>query len=459
MQKLKYFSIILATLLCILLPGGQVRSETLPGNITTVTLSPGNPEITVQNNQTSESLLLETAPFSPDGVTLIPVRGVLEALGASIEYQPETRQVEINEGLNNVTLTLDSANAAVNGIAVKLDKPAQAVNDRTMIPLRFISENMGYSVKWYGDDNKIVITKSIIMTVNGTPLSLSDYEKETALSKYFMEKNYGPNIWSQQYENGVTYKTKFPELVKDMMIQHEITYQKALSLKRQPGDNEINTAADTYQKLAQSDPVFAAIIKDNGIGTIYLRKKVEKDIAFADYQEDFEKSLNISETEMKAVYKQNSNSFRDEQVQAAHILIKTLDESNPDNKAANEKAYRTAGDILKRVQAGEDFSTLARNYSEDTGSGPQGGELGYFSKGVMVKEFEDAAFSLSKGQISGLVKTQYGYHIIKAEDHIFKPLSYDQVKAYIKTILSKSKLQDNLETLAKAASIQLYTNP
>jgi parvulin-like peptidyl-prolyl isomerase len=86
-----------------------------------------------------------------------------------------------------------------------------------------------------------------------------------------------------------------------------------------------------------------------------------------------------------------------EKIRCAHILVEKMS---------------TAQEVLDKINKGESFAKLAEEYSMD-GTRKRGGDLGYFGKGVMVKEFEDAAFKLEKGQVSGLVKTQFGYHIIK----------------------------------------------
>lgn len=91
-----------------------------------------------------------------------------------------------------------------------------------------------------------------------------------------------------------------------------------------------------------------------------------------------------------------------EQVQARHILVATEEEARA---------------VIERLEAGEDFATLAKELSLDTSSGAQGGELGWFTRGMMVAEFSDAAFSLEPGQISEPVKTEYGYHVIQVEAH------------------------------------------
>lgn len=103
-----------------------------------------------------------------------------------------------------------------------------------------------------------------------------------------------------------------------------------------------------------------------------------------------------------------------EKTHAAHILLmyKGSASASEEITRTKEEAYQDIQKILERVKAGEDFAELAKEYS-NCPSGKNGGDLGEFSKGDMVKPFEDAAFKLKKGKISGIVETRYGYHIIK----------------------------------------------
>ena len=100
------------------------------------------------------------------------------------------------------------------------------------------------------------------------------------------------------------------------------------------------------------------------------------------------------------------------QVHARHILF-SVDQDAPE--ADRAKVKETAAGVLARARAGEDFAALARTYSQDPGTAPKGGDLGFFPRGRMLPPFEQAAFNLSAGSISDLVETQYGYHIIKVE--------------------------------------------
>ncbi|MFZ5551474.1 MAG: peptidylprolyl isomerase [Bacteroidota bacterium] len=121
-------------------------------------------------------------------------------------------------------------------------------------------------------------------------------------------------------------------------------------------------------------------------------------------------------------------------IKTAHILIATKEEDTPE---AKENARKKAGEIYEKAVKGEDFATLARQYSDDESSSKKGGELPPFSTGKMVLDFENAAFALAKdGDISPIVQTQYGFHIIKRLE--YKPLeSFDELKGNIKTRLTR----------------------
>ena len=128
----------------------------------------------------------------------------------------------------------------------------------------------------------------------------------------------------------------------------------------------------------------------------------------------FEATVQVTPQEEESFYNSHkSDRFTTPaQVHARHILF-TVEQGAPE--ADKAKIKDTATGVLTRARAGEDFATLAKTYSQDPGTAPKGGDLGFFPRGRMVKEFEEAAFNLSAGSISDLVESQFGYHIIKAE--------------------------------------------
>lgn len=149
----------------------------------------------------------------------------------------------------------------------------------------------------------------------------------------------------------------------------------------------------------------------------------------------------ISEAVVKGIYDDKVKMIpTEDEVDARHILVDT-----------EEKAK----EVVEKIGKGEDFSKLAAEYSNDPGSKAQGGKLGYFSKGQMVKEFEEAAFALKKGEVSKPVKSQFGWHIILVDDRRTKPLpTFDEVKSHIVDSMVQQKGQQVSQDLRTKAQLE-----
>jgi peptidyl-prolyl cis-trans isomerase C len=154
----------------------------------------------------------------------------------------------------------------------------------------------------------------------------------------------------------------------------------------------------------------------------------------------------VSDAEVQKVFDETVKDMKpEEEVRARHILVETEDEAK---KAA------------ARIAAGEDFGAVAKEISKDPGSGAEGGDLGYFSKGQMVPEFAEAAEKLEVGKVSAPVKSQYGWHIIKVEDKRTKPLpKLEDVKGQIEEYVSRRGQQDAVKKLLDAAKIERVGAP
>ena len=161
----------------------------------------------------------------------------------------------------------------------------------------------------------------------------------------------------------------------------------------------------------------------------------------------FEKTVkaSIGEEAARAIYEDKVKQLKpEEEVQARHILVSSEDEAKK---------------LIGRVEAGEDFAQLAKENSGDAGSKTQGGMLGYFGKGQMVPQFEEAAFSLGKGEVSKPVQCQFGWHVIKVEDRRQKPPpSFDEVKDRLIGSMVQSKAQNIATELRGKAKID-YIDP
>jgi len=146
-----------------------------------------------------------------------------------------------------------------------------------------------------------------------------------------------------------------------------------------------------------------------------FRRPAQAKIGYIHYRfGDFESRITFSEQEIQDYYQWHRDEFhKEKQVRARHILFKAPANASPEEEA---EIKQTARDIFIQVKLlGQDFAEMARTHSEDA-TASKGGDLGFFGKGAMVKPFEDAAFSLEAGEISDLVRTQFGYHIIKVEE-------------------------------------------
>jgi peptidyl-prolyl cis-trans isomerase D len=122
-------------------------------------------------------------------------------------------------------------------------------------------------------------------------------------------------------------------------------------------------------------------------------------------------NIEVDESELEAYYQEKKESLKtQEQRRASHILIQVADDA--DEETLN-KAQAEAEEVLAKLRAGEDFAALAKQHSDDPGSSAQGGDLGFFARGAMVPEFDESVFDMQPGDVSELVRTQFGFHIIK----------------------------------------------
>ncbi|MBS0243260.1 MAG: peptidylprolyl isomerase [Proteobacteria bacterium] len=156
----------------------------------------------------------------------------------------------------------------------------------------------------------------------------------------------------------------------------------------------------------------------------------------------FEQSVKggVTEKDAKAFYdKEVAGAPALEEVHARHILVESEEQ---------------AKDIAQKIAKGEDFASLAKQFSKDTGSKDEGGDLGYFTKGRMVPQFEEAAFKLDKGAVSAPIKSQFGWHLIKVEDKRQRAAPpFDKIKDRILAALIQRRAQEMGQDLRAKAQV------
>jgi peptidyl-prolyl cis-trans isomerase D len=214
-------------------------------------------------------------------------------------------------------------------------------------------------------------------------------------------------------------------------IDYALIKPEDLEAKISPDDAEIKT---TYEKSRSKYQV--------------LEKRVVR-YALADVNQ-IRQSTQISDDELKVQYQQDIQQYQvPNRVHVQHILLMTVGKTD----AEIEEVHQKAEDVLKQAKKGAKFDELAKKYSEDPGTKDKGGDLGFITQGQTVPEFEKTAFSQPVGSISDLVKTQYGFHIIKVlEKETAHTKPFEEVKDSIKTPLMLSKADRQAGDLADKLS-------
>ncbi|MGI6685173.1 MAG: foldase protein PrsA [Bacillota bacterium] len=211
----------------------------------------------------------------------------------------------------------------------------------------------------------------------------------------------------------------------DSLITDRIIDKEAKKNKISISEKEIQEELDNLIVQNGGQTLFDQTLKAYNLTLDDVKKDIGKNMKL---EKLLQKEVSVSEEEMKSYFQKNKESFnQQEQVQVRHILV--------DDEA-------TAKEVKEKLDAGVDFAELAKKYSTDSGTKDAGGELGFISKGQMVAEFEEAAFSLKVGQTSEPIKSDYGYHIINVKDKKeAKAANYEDAKAEIKEILLDQKIQ------------------
>ncbi len=314
-----------------------------------------------------------------------------------------------------------------------------------LLPVTLMVIMMFISLALAAEADKIAI-------VNGTVITKDEYERELV------------RIRDQAARQGkeIT-EAEMPEIKKqiiDNIIETLVFYQDAIA----KGIKADQAMADKEWAQLKSgypdDKSFEKTLADKKITETLIMDQLQKrNIIKKFIDQNFTQKTVIPESEVKAYYDNNPEQFnKPESVRASHILI-------PADISADEKQKKEARDkvekIQARVKAGEDFATLAKENSRDPVSSEKGGDLGFFTKGQMVKPVEDAAFALAPGAVSDIVETQYGYHIIKVTDkQPADKFSFDEVKSrladYLKNIKISKDIGDYTKTLKEKAKIEIF---
>lgn len=244
-------------------------------------------------------------------------------------------------------------------------------------------------------------------------------------------------------------KAAIREAALNMLIKRELLSQESKKAGVVVDKARVDRELESYRKNFPGAKEFAAALAQAGTSEAELRKQIGSNHAIQDFIEArFKGKTPVSEQEAKEYYNKNKSHFaQPETVRASHILLLSKEgEAKADRARKRERLVQ----IRKELQGGADFATLAGRVS-DCPSKAQGGDLGVFGRGQMVKPFERAVFSMTPGELSDIVETEFGYHLIKLEEK--KPartIGFEEAKEQISNFIAQEKMNENIEAYLTA---------
>lgn len=284
--------------------------------------------------------------------------------------------------------------------------------------------------------------EGVAATVNGVDITQEEFVKNYASQRNYYTLSAGSESYLTEKSPQDPSKTMdqvIKESVLNDLIDMEILKQDAEKLGIKAEDSEIDKELNTVKEQMGGQEAFNEQLKQMGSNEAYYREYFTNLNIMKQYYKVKEKEFKASEDEIKKYYDEHKDEYFT--ADAAHILVKDVNEANL---------------IKKELSKGADFAQIAKEKSTDKGSAEKGGELGEFSNGMMVKEFEDVVKTIKVGEISDPVESQFGFHIIKLNR--FENKKLEEVKETIESAVTQQKYKDYLDNLKKEAKVEKYIN-
>lgn len=289
----------------------------------------------------------------------------------------------------------------------------------------------------------------VVARVNGDAISKSDLDMAVGE----LEARAGQPVPADQ-------RDRVLRGVLDQLIGYRLLLQEAAARKIAVPEAEIDAKIAEIRAQFPSEEAFTQTLDLRKMTRAMLRAEARQGMQIdAMLKTAVATTSAVTPEQVTEFYGTNPSEFQQgERVRASHILIRLKENADA---AARELARARAADVLKEVKAGKDFAALAKQHSEDPGSAPKGGDLGYFGRGQMVGPFEQAAFSLAPAQTSDLVESPFGYHIIRvAEKQASRTIPLAEARAEIQRFLEgrsrEQQTQAFVDSLKAKGKVDIY---
>lgn len=223
------------------------------------------------------------------------------------------------------------------------------------------------------------------------------------------------------------------------LAERKLILAAAADAKTMVTPDELQQALQSQYAQAGGEPAFLEAIKGADISIDHVKKSIQETLLINKFLSGVAEKSAVTEDELRQAYA--AESAGDKTASVRHILLMTQGKTEAEKAAAKAKIE----DLLAQAKAGADFAELAKTYSEDPGSKANGGLYENFPRGQMVKPFEDAAFSVPVGELSGVVETPYGYHILKVVGREKETRTFEDARAEIESRLKSGKQNQNFD--------------
>ncbi len=286
----------------------------------------------------------------------------------------------------------------------------------------------------------------MVASVNKENITKAEYDRVLEDVQDTFKAYYGEEFFSTDEGKEVLEQIK-EKLLEDFIIQKIILTEASnmdISVTAEEIDKLLEQLIEDYGGQEQFDK----LIEERGIDLDNLKQDFHFQLTAEKLMEEVTKEVEINNKEIREYYENNPDEFKEfpDEVKARHILVDDEDEAKK---------------LLEQLKNGADFAELAKQHSKDPGSKDEGGDLGYFNRGAMVAEFDEAVFNMEVGEISDIVKTRYGYHIIKLEEKTIGPvIKFAEIEEELKEQLLLNKKYEEFDKQVsewrKAAKVKKY---
>lgn len=292
------------------------------------------------------------------------------------------------------------------------------------------------------DPHASILLDKVIAVVNGEAITWGELRRAIE----FESKGQLRGLSTEEREGIIK---KYEKNILNDLIDTRLQLQEAKRLGLGVSRSEINSAIeDIKKKYNLTDEEFLNSLKAEGLSEEGYRKELSEQILLAKVINiEVRSNIVVTDKEIEEYYKENEKIYNKERIRIRQIFFKRPDDGSI------ERVERKAMEIMKRVQEGEDFAILAKGFSEDP-SAESGGDIGYIERGSVLKEVEDVAFSLHKGEVSKPFWSPKGLHIIKVEDRTEG--GFEKVKDEIRTVLIERAFQKRYEDWIKKLRDKAY---